>query len=167
MNLTVEQLLETVLEIDPNEVDNNLENTIRNKLKNKIEGLCFEDGYVIKDSVKMISKGMGKIVINDNKSTIKYNIKYKANIISPAEGDVIESYISNINKMGVVSYIKLKETDTSDDSPIVIMIPRDYFTSSIYNVDDLHVGQKISVTVVGSRIKYRSTKVQVIAKPQN
>lgn len=167
MNLTVEQLLETVLEIDPNEVDKNLENTIRNKLKNKIEGLCFEDGYVIKDSVKMISKGMGKIVINDNKSTIKYNIKYKANIISPAEGDVIESYISNINKMGVVSYIKLKETDTSDDSPIVIMIPRDYFSSSIYNVDDLHVGQKISVTVVGSRIKYRSTKVQVIAKPQN
>lgn len=167
MGFSVEQLLETNLEIDPNEINHNLENTIRTKLKDKLEGKCFEDGYIIKDSVKMIGKSMGKIVINDNKSSVRYTIKYKANVISPSEGDVMDTYISNINKMGVVSYIKIKETDTSNESPIVVMIPRDYFNQSIYNIDDLHIGQKLTISVVGCRVKYRSDKVQVIAKCLN
>lgn len=165
MSFIVEQLLKTNLEIDPNEINNNIENSIREKMKNKIEGLCFEDGYVLKDSVKIINKTMGKIVINDNKSSVRYGITYKAKIISPSEGDIMESYISNINKMGVVCYIKIKETDTSQESPIVIMVPRDYFKESIFNIDDLHVGQKMSIIIVGSRVKYRSDKVQVIGKP--
>ena len=66
--------------------------------------------------------------------------------------------------MGVVSYIKLSEGDSSEESPIVIMIPKDYFDSSIYNVDDINVGQQLNVIVVGSRIKYRSEKIQIIAK---
>ena len=44
------------------------------------------------------------------------------------------------------------------------MIPKDYFDSSIYNVDDINVGQQLNVVVVGSRIKYRSEKIQIIAK---
>lgn len=167
MGLAVEQLLETNLDIDPNEINNKLESTIRTKLKNKLEGLCFEGGYILKDTVKMINKSMGKIVINNNKSTVRYTIKYKANVISPSEGDSMDTYISNINKMGVICYIKIKETDTSNDSPFVVMVPRDYFNGSIYNIDDLHIGQKLTIDVVGSRIKYRSDKVQVIAKPVN
>ena len=107
---------------------------------------------------------MGKIVVNDNVSSVSYSIKYKAKIISPVEGDIIESYVSNVNKLGVVCYIKLSSGDSSDDSPIVIMVPRDYFEASIYNFDDINVGQKLVVVVVGSRIKYRSEKIQVIAK---
>ena len=67
--------------------------------------------------------------------------------------------------MGVVAYIKLSDGDSSEDSPMVIMIPREYFEQSIYNFDDINVGQKLNVVVVGSRIKYRSEKVQIIAKP--
>ena len=66
--------------------------------------------------------------------------------------------------MGVVSYIKLSEGDSSDESPMVIMTPKDYFDSSIYNIDDINVGQKLNVVVGGSRIKYRSEKIQIIAK---
>jgi hypothetical protein len=67
--------------------------------------------------------------------------------------------------MGVVCYIKLSEGDSSDDSPLVIMIPKEYFEESIYNMNDINIGQKINITIVGSRIKYRSEKIQIIAKP--
>ena len=159
-----EQLLKTNLIINSNEISKDLDNTVRTKLKNQLEGYCFEDGYIIKGSVKIISKSMGKVVIDDNKSSIKYEIKYKANIISPSEGDEIETYISNINKMGIVSYIKLSDGDTSNDSPIIIMVPKDYLKESIYNIDDLNIGQKLVVVVIGCRIKYQSDKIQVIAK---
>jgi len=159
-----EQLLTTNLFVNASQVNKNIDNVIKENLKEQLEGLCYEDGYIVKDSVKIINKSMGKIVVNDNVSSVSYSIRYKANIISPSEGDVIESYVSNINKMGVVSYIKLSEGDSSEESPIVIMIPKDYFDSSIYNVDDINVGQQLNVIVVGSRIKYRSEKIQIIAK---
>jgi hypothetical protein len=38
---------------------------------------------------------------------------------------------------------------------------------SILNIDDINVGQKINIVVVGSRIKYRSEKIQIIAKPKD
>lgn len=146
-------------------VNKDIDNVIKDNLKEQLEGLCYEDGYIVKDSVKIINKSMGKIVVNDNVSSVSYSIKYKAQIISPSDGDIIETYVSNVNKMGVVAYIKLSDGDSSEDSPMIIMIPREYFEKSIYNVDDINVGQKLNVIVVGSRIKYRSEKIQIIAKP--
>ena len=160
-----EQLLDTNLFVNASQVNKNIDNVIKDNLKEQLEGLCFEDGYIVKDSVKIVNKSMGKIVVNDNISSVSYSIKYKAMVISPTQGDIIESYVSNINKMGVVSYIKLSEGDSSDESPIVIMIPKDYFDMSIHNLDDIHVVQKLNVLVVGSRIKFRSEKIQIIAKP--
>ena len=162
-----EQLLTTNLFVRASQVNKNIDNVIKENLKEQLEGLCYEDGYIVKDSVKIINKSMGKIVVNDNVSSVSYSIKYKAKIISPSEGDIIESFVSNVNKMGVVSYIKLSDVGGSEDSPIVIMIPREYFDQSIYDLNDINIGQKITVVVVGSRIKYRSEKVQVIAKPQD
>jgi hypothetical protein len=66
--------------------------------------------------------------------------------------------------MGIVSYIKLKEGDSSEESPMVIMVPKDYFDKSIYNLNDINIGQKLNVQVIGSRTKYRSEKIQIIAK---
>jgi DNA-directed RNA polymerase subunit E'/Rpb7 len=159
-----EQLLTTNLFVNASQVNKNIDNVIKENLKEQLEGLCYEDGYIVKDSVRIINKSMGKIVVNDNISSVSYSIKYKAKIISPTEGDLIESYVSNINKMGVVCYIKLSEGDSSDESPIVIMVPKDYFDTSIYNIDDINVGQKLNVLVVGARTKYRSEKIQIIAR---
>ena len=159
-----EQLLTTNLFVNASQVNKNIDTVIKENLKEQLEGLCYEDGYIVKDSVKIINKSMGKIVVNDNVSSVSYSIRYKAKIISPSDGDVIESYVANTNKMGIVAYIKLSEGDSSDESPIVIMVPKEYFDMSIYNFEDINVGQKLNVGVVGTRIKYRSEKIQIIAK---
>lgn len=159
-----EHILNTNLNIPANELTKNIDDTIRSKLKQQLEGLCFEDGYIMKDSVKIINRTMGRVVINDNMSKVQYRIKYKADIISPSEGDIIESYISNINKLGVILYIKTSDGDTSENSPIIIMIPKEYLKESTYNIDDLNIGQRMNIEVVGCRIKYQSDKIQVIAK---
>ena len=59
----------------------------------------------------------------------------------------------------------MKDTDTHETSPLIVMIPKDYMDSSILNIDDLHIGQLLKVIVIGSRIKFRSDKIQVIARP--
>ena len=159
-----EQLLTTNIYINASNVNKDIDNVIKDNLKGKIEGLCNEDGFIIKDSINIIKKSMGKIVINDNVSYVSYTITYKAKVISPSEGDIMETHVINSNKMGIVSYLKLKDEDISNESPVVVMVPKEYFEESIYNFEDINIGQKLKVIVVGSRIKYRSEKVQIIAK---
>jgi len=166
MSYINEQLLTTVLILDPKDLTNDIDNTILYKLKGNIEGKCHEDGYIIKDSVHIIQRKIGNIVTNNGKSEIKYIITYKAKLISPSENDNIMIYINNINKMGIIGYIKLNEGDSSDESPLVIMIPKEYFQGSSKNMDDLTIGQSLNAIVIGSRIKYRSKNIQVIAKPE-
>ena len=167
MSYSNEQLLTTNLILESKDLNNDIDNTIKYKLKSQIEGKCHEDGYIIKDSVVIIRRSIGKVITNNGKSEIKYLITYKAKLISPSEGDEYTVYISNINKMGVLTYIKLgiKESETSDDSPLVVMIPRDYFTESTRNIEDLTIGQTLNVSIVGCRIRYLSDKIQAIAKP--
>ena len=162
-----EQILQTTLSILPVNIHLDLPNTIYRELCNKVEGTCSENGFIVKDSVKILQRSLGKIATYDNKSVIKYNITYQAKILSPADGDVIDVYVNNINKMGVLSYVKLEEENiiTALDSPLIVMIPKEYFEASTLNIEDVHIGQKIRVKILGSRTKFRSDKIQCVATP--
>ena len=67
--------------------------------------------------------------------------------------------------MGVIAYIRLKDGDTEENSPVIIIIPKDYFEGTTWNIDDLNKGQSIHVEVVGTRVKYQSEKIQIVGKP--
>jgi len=160
-----EQLLNDNLIIEPKDLNSDIDIIIRDKLKNQVEGVCFKDGYIIPDSVKIINRKIGKIYTLDNKSCIVYNINYKAKVIAPAEGDIIETTINNINKMGAIGYIKVNSEQSIDESPLIIMIPSEYFIDTPYNIDDININQKLNIVVIGLRIKFNSDKIQIIGKP--
>ena len=160
-----EQLLTSILILNPNDLNSDIDSIVRIKLKENIEGKSYEDGYIIEDSVRIIKRSIGKIVTNGKKSEIKYVIKYKAKVIYPSENDEINIIINSINKLGVIGYIRLNEGDTSEESPMLIMVPKEYFSDSTRNFDDLTVGQKMDVITIGVRSKFNSSNIQVIAKP--
>ena len=165
MSYISEQLLTSVLILNPNDLNSDIDSIVRIKLKENIEGKSYEDGYIIEDSVRIIQRSMGKMVTNGKKSEIKYLIKYKAKVVSPSTNDEINIIISSINKLGIIGYIRLNEGDTSEESPMLIMVPKEYFSEYTRNFDDLTVGQKMDVITIGVRSKFNSSNIQVIAKP--
>ena len=167
MSYITEQVLQNKLILSSNDINNDINNMIKLKLKEQVEGKCNSNGYVVNDSVKVIKRNLGEVKTNNGKSEIKYLITYKAKIISLTPGDEVEVYVNNINKMGVLSYIKLnmKDTETFEDSPVIIMIPKEYFTDSSRNFNDITVGQTLNVVILGSRDKYLSDKIQSVARP--
>lgn len=165
MSYISEQIINSRIVLDASDINNDIDSIIRIKLKEQVEGKCYEDGFIIKDSIKIIKRSIGRVITTNNKSKIRYQITYSGKIISPSEGDIIQTYISNINKMGVISYIKLNDDDTSENSPMIIMLPKEYFNESSRNIEDLTVGQTIEISVIGFRIKYGSDKIQIVGKP--
>ena len=163
----VEQLLTSNLYIYPKDLNKDIDNIIQMKLKEQNEGLCNEHGYIIKDSIYILKRSLGNISTKNNKSAIKYVITYKARTISPSEGDTYEAFVNNINKMGIIAFIKLgkKDVEKIDDSPLIIIIPKEYIEESQYNINDIMNGQKININIIGVRTKYKSDKIQIVAKP--
>jgi DNA-directed RNA polymerase subunit E'/Rpb7 len=162
-----EQILKTTLSIPPNNIHNDLETLIYTQLCDKVEGTCSENGFIFKGSATILNRSMGKIVSYDNKSFMKFEVTYKAKIISPSDGDTMRVTVNNINKMGVISFIKLEEDNilSSEDSPLIVMIPQEYFENSPLNIEDITIGQTINVQILGSRTKFRSDKIQCVATP--
>jgi DNA-directed RNA polymerase subunit E'/Rpb7 len=161
-----EQLLTSTLVLHPSEITSDIDNFIKLKLKESIEGKSYEEGYIIKDSVRIIQRSIGHIVTNNKQSEIKYIIKYKATVVSPSENDELNITVNNVNKMGVLGFIKLKPSDDIEGSPLIVMVPKEYFDENAsFNFNDINVGQQLDVIVVGARVKFNTKNIQVIARP--
>ena len=79
----IKELLDITVNIDVSEINKNINEIIYNKIKEKVENLCISSGFVIKDSIEIINKSIGKIININNNSLIEYNIKYNAELLSP------------------------------------------------------------------------------------
>jgi len=164
-SLINEQILTHELNITSSDLNKDIDNIIKLKLVDELENKCQKQGLIMKNSISIIKRSIGNVSTHNNNSCIKYNITFKCKVLNPLEGDIIESFVNNKNKMGVISYIKIKDTDEFIDSPLIIIIPIEYLEEASININDINIKQKINVEILGSRIKYLSDKIQIVAKP--
>jgi len=160
------QKLSEIINIEYNEINTkNLDQKVYNKLLEKVDNKCYKNGYILKNSIKMINKSLCKLENLDSENKLLYNIKFSANILKPSKDDIIDCYIDNINKMGIIAYIKLKDIiedynggNTLNDSPLIIIIP----LQLIENIDTMNIGKKIKVKVNATRIKFNANQIQIV-----
>ena len=90
--------------IHAQEISNNITEILNTKIKDELEGICVSDGYIKKNSIKIVSKSMGKMLVSFFNGMVSYTIKYVADVCNPLEGAIIKATVKNINKMGIVAY---------------------------------------------------------------
>ena len=161
------QLFNNNISLNPSDLNKNIDNIILLKLKKIYEGYCKDNCFILNNSINIINRTIGKIETYENKNVIKYDITYSCDIISPTNGEQIEVIVSNINKMGVIAYIKIDKKysisdNTFDNSPLIVIIPNDMITN--YDTSNINIGQKLKVEIMGFRIKFRNKKIQVVCK---
>jgi len=164
-----EQIFNETIYLSYKELNKNINDILKNKLKEKIENKCYKNGYIIKGNINIINKTLGKLINVDSENKLIYNIKFSAKILELNINDVIDCYINNINKMGILAYIKLKdilsnykEGNTFNDSPLVIIIP----SQLIEDIDKESIGleKKIRVKINAVRLKFNANKIQIIGE---
>ena len=161
-----EQLLNEIVNITNRDLNTtDINNEIYNKLIEKIENKCYNNGFIIKDSIELVNKTLGKIININSNNYISYNVRFKAKLIQPGIDDIIDCYIDNINKMGFISYIKFKDilgnyedNNSLKDSPLIIIIP----LQTIENPENYNVGQRISIKTNAIRLKFNANKIQIV-----
>ncbi len=165
MSYINKQILVTSLNISSSDLKKDIDKLILFKLKEKYEDICTENGFIVKDSIKLINRNLGKINTINNNSFISYNVRYSADIINLTDGDNLDIIVDRVNKMGVLGYISTKKNDF-ESSPIIIMVPNECFNESTRDINSITKNQKMTVIIIGCRLKYGHKKIQIVAKPK-
>ena len=169
--IITEQIFNDTISLPSNELNKDIDNILLLKLKNLYGDVCKDNYFIFKNSISIISRKKWKIKYFNNENYIKYQVKYKCSIISLNIGDIINCIVSNVNKMGIISYIKLEDklvSNPDDDefkiSPLIIIIPNDIISNEGVDFDNIVSKQKLKIEVLDMRIKYRNNKIQVVGK---
>ena len=143
--------------IQPGDMCNNITEILTTQIKQEIEGKCINEGYIKRDSIKIINRSVGRIMDMQFNGNIIYNIIYTAGVCNPHEGMVLKCYVENINKMGIMAYIK------DDNSPLNILLAKQHHQDNDY-FTDLKENDEIFVSILGKRFEFGDEKISIIGR---
>ena len=160
MDIYTDQILNRTVQIKAKDIYKikNIDGIIIHKLK-KFEGKCTKSGYIMEDSIVIIQRSVGKICNINRESYIEYKVNYKIKSILPKIGEKYECIIGSITKMGLICYIDLPNTTTISDSPLLIIIPKEYC-----EIEKYKEGEKVNILTIDLRIKFLATQIQLIGE---
>jgi len=163
MGIEKEQLFSDTILVLAKNIKSNIDNYLSYYLKNKFEGKCYNNSYIIKDSIDIIKRSHGRISTINNEGCIKYEVTYKVRCITPVINEKYDCKISSITKMGVVGYLDYDKNSTIEDSPLLFIIPKTYFKDE--DIASLKSEDIIRVELLDIRTKFMKKQIQVIGKP--
>jgi DNA-directed RNA polymerase subunit E'/Rpb7 len=137
-----------------NEIGKNLYSLIQSKLNKEYEGKCTKEGYIKKNSVKLVTTSAGHLI----ESNVCYDVMFECLVCSPVEGmNINNCIIQNITKAGIRAII-----NNENENPLTIFIARDHHFEkkefSLLNIDDI-----INVKVIGQRFELNDNTISIIA----
>ena len=151
-------VLEDYVYLKPRDLNSAIDEIILKKLKAKVEGYCIKPGYVIPNTIKIMSRSLGMINNANFDGITTYKVKYSAYVCNPAEGQIVQCIVGNIDKSQVICYI-----ESVDTSPVEIYLFKHHHVGnvefSMLKEDDI-----VNVKIAGSKYKYRDTQIIVIAE---
>ena len=154
--LFISTKIKSSLSIDPKNLNNSINRTILKKIKNDIEGKCIKNGFVRKNSVKLLKRSLGETLTSQFNGSVIYHIEYLVDLCNPLEGASIDCEVLNINKMGVLAGIQ-----GEIDSPLNILLARQHHIDN-KDFEDIRENDLIKIRVLGKRFEYGDNQISII-----
>ena len=138
-------------------IGSNIQEHIKTQLISNLEGKCSKEGYIKKNSVRVLSYSAGIIQSN----YIIFDVSFECLICNPVEGQKIKCIIDNITKAGIkANYYKLEER------PIIVFITRDHWYNDQSNIfKTAKENDEIFIKVIGSRFQLNDNSIAVLGEP--
>ena len=151
------QILTKRIFITADKLGDDIDKTIKEKLDDEMNGICVKEGYIKPNTSLILLRSEGVLSINNFKSVIYYTIKFEAMICNPNVGQILECYISNVEKTNINCYI-----ENEDESPLNIFLSKQYHIGN-EEYGKLKEGDKIKIQVTGKKCEYLNKEILVIA----
>jgi ribA/ribD-fused uncharacterized protein len=126
-----------------------IDNLLQEKIKTQYEGKCSRNGYVVPNSVKLLSRSIGMVEKGRFTGDILFYAEAESRVLQPPDGFVLVGEVIRKNKMGM--YVNYKDA-------IRVMIPRDLHIGD-EDFDSVQVGEMVRVEIKKSRYQVNDTSI--------
>jgi len=151
----IKSMLTMKVSLSITEVGKNIKQNLEKTISSKTEGKCIAEGFIRRNSVKVISYSSGNI----NGDIIEFQTLFECMICHPVEGMLIECNTKTITKAGIHAEV----TDKDGTVPVTIFIARDHhFTDKRFN--NVKENMKVTIQVIGIRYELNDPYICVIGK---
>jgi DNA-directed RNA polymerase subunit E'/Rpb7 len=154
MSLYIKNIISKRLTIPIKFIGSNISSIIENILKDNFGNKCSIEGFIKKDSIKVITFSCGNV----QGSVAIFTVIFEYLVCNPPQGMRISCAVKNITNAGILARI-----DDTEYSPLNIFIARDHHYNIPY-FSELKEGDIIMVKVIGQRFELNDTFVSVIAE---
>ena len=121
----------------------NIDNLLFQKLSQKLEGKCSLHGWVVPQSLRILSRSMGYVESGRFTGDIVFHVQVEGTVINPPSGVIVTGQVMRKNKMGM--YVDYK-------GAIRIILPRDlHIGDELY--ESVEVGQFVECEIKKSRFQ--------------
>jgi hypothetical protein len=120
-----------------------IDEIVLEKLKTKLENKCSQHGWVIPNSIKLISRSMCQSESGRFTGSMITWVQAEGKVIFPTDGMRIIGDVLKKNKMGMFVTYKISEDNHSSDA-IQIMIPRDIHLNNM-DFDNIQIGDRVEI----------------------
>jgi len=138
-----------------NFIGKNIKETIEENIKQNFEGKCVVEGYIKKNSSKLITYSSG---ILKRGIYVSFEVVFECEICFPVEGMLIQCTAKNITKAGIKA-----ESANEIPSPIVVFVAKDHhYNNSLFS--EIKEGDRINVRVIGQRFELNDKYISIIGE---
>ena len=130
-----------------------LDDILLEHLREKLEGRCSVHGYVLRDTLEILSRSMGILEHGRYTGNVIYHVQAQGKVFNPANGTRITGTILKKNKMGL--YLIYQDA-------IRILVPRDLHLGNDA-FEALEPGTEITVEIRKSRFQIHDDFILSIA----
>jgi len=153
-------LFEEKVALTPRDLANqtlNIHASLLSKLSEKMEGTCSLHGWVVPDTLKVLSRSMGYLESGRFTGDLVFHVQVQAKVLNPPSGSHLVGEVVGNNMMGMyVSYKvpmkeynkKTKQFEVVSVDAVKVILPR-----------DLHIGdEEFSKVQIGERVRVEIKK---------
>ena len=120
-----------------------LNTILEGKLRARLEGKCSRHGYVMSDSIQLLSRSLGTADRGRFTGNFLFHVQAEGKVLNPPDRTILEGEVIRKNKMGL--YVNYKDA-------IRIIVPRDANIGKD-DFDLVEIGEIISVEIKKSRFQ--------------
>jgi DNA-directed RNA polymerase subunit E'/Rpb7 len=132
---------------------NSIDMKILDYLKNKLEKKCSNHGYVLPDTLRLLSRSNGFFENGRFTGNILYYVQAQGHVYNPAHGTIVEGKVLKKNNMGL--YVVY-------ENAIRILVPRDLHIGDD-EYDSVNVGETIRMEIRKSRFQVNDPFILSVA----
>jgi len=150
----------TSLQLKTTEVGSNIDDILLKKVKDNLENMCSKHGYIKKNSIKIIKRSIGQLIVSQFNGNIMYNLQCIGEICNPAQGSILKCKIKAKNSLGLLG------EGFHDNIPILqIIIPKlSAGIQSEIDIDSVKIGDEIKIEVCGKKFLLYDKFISIIGR---